>query len=105
MKDDTSQKKSKKKDEQDKEYDEDASLDEQELQKLSFERALVKLESNVRTLEKGELTLEESLTLFEEGMKLARFCSRKLDEAEKKIEILIEKDGEFARKKFEIPAE
>ncbi len=57
-----------------------------------FEEALQKLEAIVKKLEDGNLSLEESLKAFEEGMRLSRFCSKKLDEAEKKVEILL-KDG------------
>ena len=63
-------------------------------QELEFEEALARLEEIVRLLEQGESTLDESLTLFEEGVKLARFCSNKLDEAEGKIEIMI-KEGQI----------
>jgi exodeoxyribonuclease VII small subunit len=70
---------------------------------LNFETAIAKLESHVRTLEQGELTLDESLTIFEEGMKLAKFCTKKLNEAEHRIEILMEKDGELMKKDFELP--
>ncbi|HAN94127.1 MAG: exodeoxyribonuclease VII small subunit [Limnochordia bacterium] len=63
-------------------------------QELKFEEALARLEEIVRLLEQGESTLDESLTLFEEGVKLARFCSNKLDEAEGKIEIMI-KEGQI----------
>lgn len=54
----------------------------------SFEEALKRLEEIVHLMESGELTLEESLGLFEEGVRLTRVCSQRLDEAEKKIEIL-----------------
>lgn len=63
-------------------------------QELKFEEALARLEEIVRLLEQGESTLDESLTLFEEGVKLARFCSNKLDEAEGRIEIMI-KEGQI----------
>lgn len=56
---------------------------------LKFEEALVRLEEIVRNLEQGEASLDESLLLFEEGVRLARFCNEKLDEAEAKIEIMI----------------
>lgn len=72
---------------------------------LSFEDALAKLETHVRTLEQGELTLEQSLTIFEEGMKLAKFCSGKLDEAEQKIEILQDENGHLVKEDFEVPEE
>jgi len=58
-----------------------------------FEEALSRLEGIVSQLEGGDLDLEESLRLFEEGIRLSYFCGQKLDEAEKKIEILL-KDRE-----------
>jgi exodeoxyribonuclease VII small subunit len=57
-------------------------------QKPSFEVALEKLQSNVKRLESGELSLEESLKQFEEGVKLTRICQEYLSAAEQKIEIL-----------------
>ncbi len=61
--------------------------------KDNFEAALGKLEELVRRMETGDLTLEESLKAFEEGTRLARICARKLDEAERRVEILL-KQGE-----------
>jgi exodeoxyribonuclease VII small subunit len=62
--------------------------------KERFEDALNKLEKIVSKLEEGDIPLEESLKLFEEGIRLSRFCNQKLDEAEKKVEILLkDKDG------------
>lgn len=62
--------------------------------KERFEDALNKLEKIVSKLEDGDIPLEESLKLFEEGIRLSRFCNQKLDEAEKKVEILLEgKEG------------
>lgn len=57
--------------------------------KEKFEDALNKLEKIVSKLEDGDIPLEESLKLFEEGIRLSRFCNQKLDEAEKKVEILL----------------
>jgi exodeoxyribonuclease VII small subunit len=57
--------------------------------KEKFEDALSKLEKIVSTLEEGDIPLEESLKLFEEGIRLSRFCNQKLDDAEKKVEILL----------------
>ena len=66
-----------------------------------FETALKKLEEVVRKLEQGDLPLEESLKAFEEGVKQAAFCSKKLNEAEKRIELLLkQKDGRFVRETF-----
>jgi exodeoxyribonuclease VII small subunit len=58
-------------------------------EELSFEGALEALEKIVARLEKGELALEESLQLYEEGVRLSRLCHGKLEEAEGKIEILL----------------
>jgi exodeoxyribonuclease VII small subunit len=57
--------------------------------KKTFENALSQLESIVSQLEDGDLPLEESLKLFEEGIKLSRFCNQKLNEAQKKVEVLL----------------
>jgi exodeoxyribonuclease VII small subunit len=57
--------------------------------KERFEDALNKLEKIVSKLEDGEIPLEESLKLFEEGIRLSRLCNQKLEEAEKRVEILM----------------
>ena len=62
--------------------------------KVSFEKALKQLEEIVNKLESGDLGLEDSLELFEEGIKLSRFCSKKLELAEKKIEMLTKDEKE-----------
>ena len=61
--------------------------------KKSFEEAISELEDIVEKLEKGELSLEESLDYFQKGIELSKYCSEKLDEVEKRISILIE-DGQ-----------
>jgi exodeoxyribonuclease VII small subunit len=62
--------------------------------KERFEEALNKLEKIVSKLEKGDIPLEESLKFFEEGIRLSRLCNQKLDEAEKRVEILLkDRDG------------
>lgn len=58
-----------------------------------FEEAMERLEQIVEGLEGGDLTLEESLKIFEEGMNLIRFCSKKLEEAEQKVTLLIKESG------------
>ena len=55
----------------------------------TFEQALQQLESVVQKLEKGELPLEESLRLYEDGIRLSRLCHGKLEEAEGRIEMLL----------------
>ena len=57
--------------------------------KEKFEEALQKLEALVAKMEEGDLPLEEALKAFEEGVRLAKFCTGKLDEAERKVEKLI----------------
>ena len=70
--------------------------------KLRFEDALSGLEGIVRDLERGDLPLDDALKLFEEGVRLSRFCSVRLDEAEKKIEILMKgSEGEWRAEPFE----
>ncbi len=59
-----------------------------ELKVKDFESALKSLEDIVAQLEAGDLTLDRALELFEEGIKISRFCSSKLEEAERKVEIL-----------------
>jgi len=67
-----------------------------------FETSLKKLEEIVKRLEGGSLSLEESLKAFEEGVKHSAFCSNKLDEAERRVEVLLKrKDGSFDRVPFE----
>jgi len=56
-----------------------------------FEAAIAELESIVKKLEEGELPLEQSLELYERGMKLSRFCHSRLEEAERRIEVLNER--------------
>ena len=71
-----------------------------------FESALKKLEEVVSRLEGGELSLDDSLKAFEEGVKYANFCSKKLDEAESRVELLLkQKDGTFVKKDFRIEEE
>lgn len=60
--------------------------------KLTFENAMKRLEEIATSLENSELSLDESLKAFEEGMELSRFCSTKLAEAEKKLKILVRKN-------------
>jgi exodeoxyribonuclease VII small subunit len=69
--------------------------------KKRFEEALQDLENIVQRLEDGNLSLDESLALFEEGIKLSRLCAQRLDEAEKKIELLMkDENGAVSRQPF-----
>ncbi len=68
-----------------------------------FELAMKDLENIVENLEEGNLSLEDSMAAFEEGMKLAKFCSQKLEEAEKKVSLLVrESNGKHSKIPFEL---
>ena len=70
--------------------------------KKNFEKALADLENIVQRLDENDLSLDESLSLFEEGIKLSRFCSQKLDSVEDKVEILLRDDeGDLKKEPFE----
>ncbi len=67
-----------------------------------FEASLKKLEEIVKRMETGSLTLEDSLKAFEEGVKHSAFCSSRLDDAERRVEILLrQKDGTLKRESFD----
>ena len=67
-----------------------------------FELSLKKLEEIVKRLETGSLSLEDSLKAFEEGVKHAAFCSSRLEDAERRVEILLkQKDGSLKREPFD----
>ena len=61
--------------------------------KQTFENAMKRLEAIVEELEAGELGLDDALKKFEEGIKLSRFCSKKLDESEKKVTLLLQDEA------------
>ena len=68
-----------------------------------FEEAMKRLEEIVQDLEDGELSLEESLKVFEEGMGLVKFCSEKLEEIEQRVTKLVkESDGKYGHQSFEM---
>ncbi len=68
--------------------------------KENFENSINMLEEIVQELEKGNLSLDDSVKKFEEGMKRAKECNKILENAEKKITILLEKDGEIEEEDF-----
>ena len=71
------------------------------MEENNFEKSMENLENIVTELEKGELNLDESVKKFEEGMKIAKQCNNNLENAEKKITILLEKNGDFEEKPFD----
>jgi exodeoxyribonuclease VII small subunit len=73
------------------------------MQVKRFEDAMQRLEEIVKNLESGDLPLEESLKVFAEGMELAKYCSKKLEEAEKKVTMLIEESADrYAQVPFDV---
>ena len=69
---------------------------------IDFEAALKQLEQIVEQLEAGDLPLERSLELFEQGVRLSRDCQKRLDEAERRVEILLkDEDGGYTPSPFE----
>ena len=70
---------------------------------LKFEDAMARLETIVSELEKGDLPLDESLKIFEEGIRLSKTCLKMLDEAERKVEILVQdKEGKKRLRAFSL---
>jgi exodeoxyribonuclease VII small subunit len=73
---------------------------ESEVPILSFEQAMEGLESIVAKLESGDVPLETAIELFQEGMSLSKLCGQKLEQVERRIEILVEGDSGLQRKPF-----
>jgi exodeoxyribonuclease VII small subunit len=70
-------------------------------QEIGFEQAMEQLEMIVMKLETGDLPLEQAIELFQEGIRLSRICSSKLESVERKIEILLEEEGQLIKKPFQ----
>lgn len=75
------------------------------MNEITFEEALTQLEKAVEQLESGELPLEQALEVFETGVSMSRLCSTKLNEVEKKVELLLNvKEGEPETAAFDMAA-
>lgn len=72
----------------------------EEQQGLNFEEAMNQLEDIVSQLERGDVPLEQAIDLFQKGMQLSQLCSQKLSQVERKIEMIVETDGEITKKPF-----
>lgn len=72
---------------------------------LDFEQSLTDLQNLVERLENGELSLEDSLAAFEQGIRLTRDCQAALAQAEQKVQILLERDGELEQAPFDADPE
>lgn len=69
----------------------------------SFEKSLERLEAIVKEMEGGSLSLEDMIARFEEGQRLLKFCTQKLNEVERRIEVLVKKGDEVVAEPFEEP--
>ena len=67
----------------------------------TFEESMIELEVIAEKLSDGEVSLDESIKLFEDGMKISKNCQKMLEDAEKKVNILLNKDGEIVKEPFE----
>jgi exodeoxyribonuclease VII small subunit len=68
----------------------------------TFEQLMKRIEEITTTIEKGDRPLDESIALFEEGMRLFKACQRKLDDAERKVSVLIQQDGQEHEQPFPV---
>ena len=71
------------------------------MKEIKFEEAMQELENIANELENGNLSLEESVSKFEEGMNISKKCNEIIENAEKKITILLQKDGKLEGENFE----
>lgn len=73
---------------------------------MKFEEAMKKLEEIVERLEGGNMPLEESVEMFEKGIELSKYCSKKLDEVERRITVILQdNNGKITEEDFEVPGE
>ena len=72
-------------------------------QEISFEEAMSRLEAIVSQLEHGDVPLEQAIELFQQGMKLSQLCGQKLEQVERKIEMIVEVDGVSVKKPYAEP--
>lgn len=72
------------------------------MEKLTFEEAMEKMDEVVRQLEQGDLSLEKSMELYQEGMHLSKHCGVKLNDVETKIQTLLKENGEIVTKDLKL---
>ena len=76
------------------------------MEKFNFEASMEELQQVVNKLEKGDLSLDESIEIFQRGIQLSKLCAKKLDEIEKKVTILLEQDnGDMKEQDFLVEGE
>lgn len=74
--------------------------EQKKLEEMTFEEAMQRLEEVVQKLEAGDVPLEQAVELFQEGMALSKRCSQQLEATEKRIEMLMEENGEWVKQPF-----
>lgn len=72
---------------------------------ITFEEALIQLEEIVEQLENGDVPLEQAIESFQKGMRLSQFCHQKLENVERKIELLVNEGEEWVKKPFIVEEE
>lgn len=73
---------------------------------MKFEEAMKKLEEIVERLENGNMPLDEAVEIFEEGIQLSKYCSKKLDEVERRITVILQdSNGKITEEDLEVPGE
>ncbi|WP_232696103.1 exodeoxyribonuclease VII small subunit [Brevibacillus daliensis] len=77
----------------------------EQAEELQFEEAMQRLEEVVRQLEEGDVPLEKSIELYQEGVKLSRLCTSKLDDIEAKVIQLLDEDGSVKERPFQMTEE
>lgn len=77
-------------------------MPEKKPQSFDFEKALIELNTLVEQMEQGDLPLEQSLTLFEQGINLTRDCQKALKSAQQKVQILLERQGQLVLEDFDV---
>jgi len=70
--------------------------------KFDFDNEIQKLEAIVEQMESGELSLEQAMAQFEQGVKITRGCHKALQEAEQKVQVLLEKQGKMVLEPFDV---
>jgi exodeoxyribonuclease VII small subunit len=75
------------------------------MKNISFEEAMERMEEIVNSLEDGDLELDKSLEIFEEGIKLYRYCTKKLEEMESRVKVIMQREGALEKFDFDLEGE
>jgi exodeoxyribonuclease VII small subunit len=75
------------------------------MKNISFEEAMERMEEIIKSLEGGELELDKSLEIFEEGIKMYRYCTKKLEEMEGRVKVIMQQEDALEKFDFELEGE